>query len=478
MTQLATGSRAPAPRWAGPVLRVGRRMSDAEALLWAGERDPVLRAATLNLTVCDRPLDIVSFRRRLALVVEAFPRLRQRVTASPVGPPWWEDDHDFDLEHHVRHVALAAPGSDRQLLDLAADLLEDASDPTRPLWTFLVVEGLAGGRGALITKLHHAVTDGACSVRMSAMYTDVAPDHDHPSLPPPGTDETGPTSRLAAVAELWGRQVEAAGATAEVVRHALQNPLTAARAVAALVELDRCRSPLWRRRGVRRQLEVLSFDRDEVEAAAAALGGTLDGLLVTALCDAAGAYHRARCVDVGDLRIAVPGSTRPDRTARASTSLPARLLVPCGDLAPQDRFALVRHRLREAHDATAPGLVDATASVLASLPPALVARVARQQTSSVDFAASTLPGLASTRWLAGARVLHSHPMGPTGGTAFLATVLSSAGTLDLGLCCDRGAVLDPAELAERIGTGFAALGCTPRPLGKTGPGNGVTFDGC
>ncbi|HEV8116543.1 MAG TPA: WS/DGAT domain-containing protein, partial [Acidimicrobiales bacterium] len=129
---------------------------------------------------------------------------------------------------------------------------------------------------------------------------------------------------------------------------------------------------------------------------------------------------------------------------------------------------------RAAHDATAPGLVDATASVLSSLPPPLVARVARQQTSSVDFAASTLPGLASTRWLAGARVLHSHPMGPTGGTAFLATVLSSAGTLDLGLCCDRGAVLDPAELAERIGTGFVALGCTPRPLGKTGPGKGVT----
>jgi len=439
-------------------------MSDAEALLWAGERDPVLRAATLNVTVCDRPLDIVAFRRRLGLVVEAFPRLRQRVAASPVGPPWWEDDHDFDLDHHVRHVALAAPGSNRQLLDLAADLLEDASDPTRPLWTFLVVEGLADGRGALITKLHHAVTDGAGSVAMSAMYADVAPNHDHPILPPPGTDETGPTSRLAAVAELWGRQVEAAGATAEAVRHALQNPLTAARAVASMVELDRCRSPLWRRRGVRRQLEVLSFDHDEVETAAAALGATLDELLVSALCDAVGAYHRARCVDVGDLRIAVPGSTRPDRTARASTSLPARLLVPCGDLAPKDRFALVRQRLRAAHDATAPGLVDATASVLASLPSPLVARVARQQSSSVDFAASTLPGLASPRWLAGARVLHSHPMGPTGGTAFLATVLSSSGSLDLGLCCDRGAVLGPAELAERIGTGFAALGCTPRPV--------------
>lgn len=442
---------------AAPALRMGRRMSESEALMWAAERDPVLRSSFLNLTICERPLDIERFRQRMARIVTAVPRFRQRVVTNPVGPPSWREDRDFDLHHQARHVALAGPGSDRQLLELAGDLFEDAFDPTRPLWTFLVVDGLSGGRGALVSKLHHTITDGVGGIRMSAMWVDPSADDDNPRLPPPVVEDRGPSHPVAVAAEVVGRQLEAVEAGFTLARRAVIDPFAMARGVSSLVQLDRARSPLWRRRGVRRELEVLSFDLDEVKMAAKRLGGTVNDLFVSALCEAAGGYHRSRCADVGDLRMAMPVNTRTDRTAGGNAFVPTRLLVPCGQLSPEARFALVHERLSRARETASLGLFSAATGALALVPPPIVARLARQQTGTVDFAASNVRGAPFDLWIAGARILHNHPMGPTSGTAFNATILSTAGTLDLGLCCDGAAILDPGELRDRIGTAVATL---------------------
>ncbi len=433
-------------------------MSEAEALMWAAERDPVLRSSFLNVTICERPLDVARFRGRMALVVDAAPRLRQNVVANRFGSLSRQEERGFDLDRHVRHVALARPGSDRQLLDLAGDLFEDAFDPSRPPWTFLVVEGLSGGRGALVSKLHHTITDGVGGIRLSGMWVDRASDEDDLGLPNAvAAGSSKPTSPVAAVARLVGRQVEAAGAAAQLARRVAADPLATARGVGSLVQLDRARSPIWRRRGVGRHLEVLTFELDEVKMAAKRLGGTVNDVFVCALADAAGAYHRARCADISDLRMAMPVSTRTDRTAGGNSFVPTRLVVPCGELTPQARFALIHERLALARQAASPGLFGAAARALAMLPPPLVTRLARHQTGTVDFVASNVRGAPFDVWLAGARILHNHAMGPTGGTAFNATVLSTGGTLDLGLCCDTAAVLDPPELRDRIAQAFATL---------------------
>jgi len=225
-----------------------------------------------------------------------------------------------------------------------------------------------------------------------------------------------------------------------------------------MVELDRARSPLWRgQRSARRHLEVLSLDLEEVKAAAKRHGGTVNDLFVSALCEAVGGYHRVRGNDVDELRISVPVSTRTDRSAGGNSFLPARLLVPCGELAPEARFALVHERLHRARTGGSGGVGEFAAGALSRLPATVVARLARQQTDTVDFAASNVRGAPFDVWVAGAKILHNHPMGPTGGTAFIATVLSTAGILDLGLCTDSAAVHDPADLRDRIEAGFSAL---------------------
>ena len=98
------------------------RMSDTEALMWNLEKDPALRAAFLNVTFLDRPPDLDRLRRRMHAAVPQIPRLAQRVVpaAAGWGPPAWRPDPQFNLDHHVRRIAVPPPGDDRQLLDLAA----------------------------------------------------------------------------------------------------------------------------------------------------------------------------------------------------------------------------------------------------------------------------------------------------------------------------------------------------------------------
>src|SRR3982750_3202605 len=118
------------------AVRFDKRMSDAEALMWALEQDPVLRSTFSNVTFFDRPPDHARFKARMARAVRLVPRLRQRVVDAPGGmaAPEWVDDPLFDLDFHVRRVAVAAPGGEREVLDLAAVLSGDPFDRARPLW--------------------------------------------------------------------------------------------------------------------------------------------------------------------------------------------------------------------------------------------------------------------------------------------------------------------------------------------------------
>src|SRR5437763_14741957 len=117
-------------------LRFERRMSDAEALMWTIEKDPGLRSSFLQLTLLDSAPDFERFRRRKERAVRVLPRLAQRVVPPPArfAPPERADDPSFDLDFHVRRRAPPPPGTERQLLDLAAPVYADASDRARPPW--------------------------------------------------------------------------------------------------------------------------------------------------------------------------------------------------------------------------------------------------------------------------------------------------------------------------------------------------------
>src|SRR3954449_6201281 len=113
-------------------------------------------------------------RSRLHLV----PRYRHKLAFPPAetGRPVWVDDPTFHLDYHLRHTALPAPGSEAQLRAMAARIVSQQLDRSKPLWETWLVEGLEDGRFALITKTHHALVDGIAGVDLATVLFDLTPE--------------------------------------------------------------------------------------------------------------------------------------------------------------------------------------------------------------------------------------------------------------------------------------------------------------
>lgn len=435
--------------------------------MWAIERDPVLRSTFLNITVLDRPPDMARLTRRIDETIGAFPRMRQRVRGATV--PWerpaWIEDASFDLRYHLRHVALPPPGTMRSLLDLAGLWLEDAFDPVRPLWQLTVVEGLNDGRAALLAKMHHTITDGVGGLRLSSSFLDFDPDGDSPvrvAVPagPDSSEREGGPSAVATAARL-GRRAAGLARPDMLVRSAREVVDTVA-SVARQSVGSPSGSELWRdRRSMGRRLDTVDLGLDDARRTAKALGGTVNDYFVTGVSGGAAAYHRALGHPVERLRVAMPVSTRVDKSFGGNSFAPARVTVPVGDADPVSRFRQVHEALSAARSERALGMVDALASVILTLPPAVLTPIARQQVASVDLAASNLRGSPVELYMAGGRVEANYPMGPTAGVAFNATVLSYMDRLDMGLVVDVAAVEDPGLLRRCIEEEFSALTGAP-----------------
>src|SRR4051812_25746441 len=238
-------------------LRMDRHMSDTEALMWQIERDPVLRSSFSTVTFLDGEPDVDRFRQRMAAALVTIPRLRQRVVPPPagLGVPSWADDPEFDLDYHIRRVALPAPAGDRELLDLAAILQQDAFDPARPLWQFTLVEGLSGDRTALIVKMHHTISDGVGAVRLSTQFIDIERDPPPPPAPPATVggdradrDGSGPSLVEAAgdaIRRPIGLGLKALSGMAGAVTRPVESTAGAWSALRQLVVTDPARSELW-----------------------------------------------------------------------------------------------------------------------------------------------------------------------------------------------------------------------------------------
>jgi len=437
------------------AVRNARRMTDTEAVMWAVEREPALRSSFLNVTLLDRAPDVDRFRRRMEQAVAAIPRLRQHVVpaAGPMTVPSWADDPDFDIAYHVRRIGAPSPGSDRQLLDMAATIYEDAFDPARPLWQFNIVEGLEGGRAALLAKMHHTITDGVGGVRLSAMFLDLERDAPEPVIPAAEDDGNGDGGGTGtSILDRLRRPIDITRRAAGEVLDSVRNPVETAQSLMRQVLItDRSHSPLWGgKHSLGRHFEVLQVDLDRAKAAAKKLGGTVNDIYLTGVAAGAGAYHRAKGAPVEEMRVSVPISTRTDKSAGGNDFAPTRVLVPVGDLTPAERFDAIHARLASVKNERSLGMAETFAGILTSLPTPLLLRLARQQVETVDFACSNVRGAPFDLYVAGAHVEANYPMGPTAGTAFNATLLSYRNSLDIGLCIDSSVVDDPILLRDCV----------------------------
>lgn len=442
--------------------------------MWRLEKDPHLSSTFGTVSILDRAPDFDRLRARMERAVSAVPRLGWRVQPAPVNlqAPLWVDDPDFDIDQHVRRIALPKPGTLRDLYDLATLLVLDPFDRTRPLWQFIVVEGLRGGKAALVQKMHHTITDGEGGVQMSLQYLDF--ERDAPDPPVAVRDSDGPVgappspSAADALRTLLLGSFRLPLGVAKQVRDlladptALPNASTAAvdtlRAVIAqLADTEQAHSPLWRQRSLRRHLEVARAPFRATKEAAKRLGGTVNTAFLAAATEAAARYHRELGAPVDTLRATMAMSTRTTESEANAFSI-ARLMVPTEDMPIAERFKAIQVLADEARSGGAGGAsLQALAAVAAALPTSLVTRLARQQSQTVDFATSNVRGSPVPMYVCGAQLLHNYPMGPLAGVAFNLTLLSYLGSLDMGLNVDSAAVEEPRLLAQLIEQAFKDL---------------------
>src|SRR5436309_1564350 len=115
------------------------------------------------------------------LIAERLPRLppfRWRLQQVPLGLdyPYWVDDPDFDLEYHVRELALAPPPTDAKLAEQVARIFARPLDRARPLWELYVIQGLQDGHVGMLTKIHHSAVDGLSGAEILGVLLDLTPE--------------------------------------------------------------------------------------------------------------------------------------------------------------------------------------------------------------------------------------------------------------------------------------------------------------
>src|SRR6185437_1370940 len=142
-----------------------------------------------------QPLTLARLTDVMADRLPLVPVLRRKLLNVPLGldQPYWADDPDFDIEYHIREIALPRPGSDAQLTEQIARLHARPLDRSRPLWEVYLITGLARRRAAVYTKIHHSAVDGVSGTELLTVLLDLQPegrevpkDTSFAPAPPPG----------------------------------------------------------------------------------------------------------------------------------------------------------------------------------------------------------------------------------------------------------------------------------------------------
>jgi diacylglycerol O-acyltransferase / wax synthase len=364
--------------------------------------------------------------------------------------------------------------------------MQDPFDRTRPLWFFVIVDGLEDGRGAMFAKLHHTIADGHAALRLAELYLTLERD----APPPPDVDldrvvresvadargasgsgggfPGAGASAIGTARELWQRQLgRARRAAGEVVlwgadpRRPLDlvtRTLTTIGQVRSQVDATgsvAAGSPLWRRRSRHRHFDVIRVPFDALRTSAKALGGTVNDAFVTGAVLGAIRYHQRRETPLEALNISFVVSTRGTGGDGTNAFAPTRVQVPAGPMPVEELFAAIRTIMAAGREgARTGGAMGSVAGLATLLPTSLITGVARSQTANMDFATSNMRGAPVPTYVSGARILWTGTLGPVAGTAFNLTAMSYDGSFDMGLHVDPAAVADCDDLCRCIEAGF------------------------
>lgn len=436
--------------------------------------------AVLDPSTRSTPLDLAGLQQLLAERLPLIPPLRWRLAEVPFGLdyPYWVDDPDFDLEFHVREIALPAPGDETQLAEQVARIVARPLDRARPLWELYLIQGLEDGYVAVLSKIHHSVVDGLSGAEIMASLLDLSPEGR------PAPDPVPIDGRVPGSGEMLARGV--VGALRTPLRFARSAPaalpalgevrsLAVVPGVARLSEaVDRAqrlvlrtprhatlaglpapRTPFSGRVSPHRKIAFGHLELDQVKAAKNRHGTTVNDVVVS-VC--AGALRRwlieRGALPDGPLVAQIPISVRTEEQFGTYGNKIMLQTVPLlthvadhVDRLQQTHGAL--GDMKERHKALPAELLQ---NANHFIPPAVFALAARSTFALATSAAgrppwnlviSNVPGPQIPLYLAGARLVANYPISViTDGMGLNITVMSYCGRLDFGLIADRNQMPD------------------------------------
>lgn len=434
----------------------------------------------LDPTDAPYPLDLARLMDLMSERLPLVPVMRRKLLEVPLGldQPYWVDDPDFDLEYHIREVALPAPGSQQQLTEQVGRLLARPLDRRRPLWEMYLITGLEEGRVAVYTKVHHSAIDGASGAELLTVLLDLS--REGRELPPredfaPQKAPSGPVLAARALARLAWRPVQTVQIAAGVVKAVPTLAPAVSPILGGLLGLNRGdggvisspagiapATPFNKRITPHRRLAFRSVDLADVKLVKNAFGVSVNDV-VMAMC--AGAL-RTWLIDHEALPEAplvsmIPVSVRDESTQgklgnRVSAML-AKLPTHLPD--PLERLKVVHEatKIAKAQQAVIPqGLVD---DISDFAPPALTARAARvlfatgvlHRLPPFNVTISNVPGPNVPVYLGGAKMLAQYPTSVvTDGQGLNITLVGYHGQLHFGLVSCRELVPDIDRLADHL----------------------------
>jgi diacylglycerol O-acyltransferase / wax synthase len=405
--------------------------------------------------------------------LDIVPRYRQKVRFVPLaaGAPVWIDDPHFSLDYHLRHSALPAPGSEEQLRQMASRVFSQHLDRNKPLWELWMVEGLDGGRWALLSKFHHCMVDGvAATDLMSVMFSDTTPlSSRRPWVPAPEP------SGLEILRQTVARRASLGGQL-ETLRRALQTPRDT---LGTLVEMARATvaastsmrpvasSTLIGPIGPHRRWSWADVRLADVKTVRTALGGTVNDVVLTLITNGFRELLDSRGETVGAddvVRTMVPVSVRRrgergvynNRVSAVFAGLPVGLDDPAA------RLAAIRAEMDGVKESKQAVAGDVLTSLSGFAPPLLLALGSRLVTVSprlnMHTATTNVPGPQEPVQTLGRRMLESYPFVPVvGSIRVVVAIFSYDGGLYFGVTGDYDGAPDIDVLTAGIAHGIDEL---------------------
>lgn len=424
------------------------------------------------------PLALEDLRNLIRARIHLMPMLRRRVLPVPLGldHPVWLEDPDFDVEHHVRRITVHAPGRMRELAEIVGDIASTPLNRSRPLWEMALVEGLADGNLALVSKMHHACIDGVTGADLMAHLLDLEPDAGDPEPPATPWEPDEVPSELHLATDAVASRLADPFRTVRAIGRTTASLATMARSILPVGD-DGLR-PALPFTGPRTILNapitakrVVAFGQaslDDIKVAKNTFGTTVNDVVLAASALSLRRYLLAHDdLPERPLIAAVPVSVHTtdgvgtNQVSNMFVRLPLEIDDPVELLARINAETLDAKAVHNAMGAdliqdmalmTPPGLYNlalrlyALPAVSGTLPPVQ------------NLVISNVPGPPIPLYLAGARVGGVFPFGPLiEGSGINITVLSNMGNMDFGVIACGDTVPEVWRIADGFGDAVAEL---------------------